>query len=311
MIGSGATAVTLVPAMAGDAAHVTMLQRSPTYIISFPAKDAIANALLRVFGDRLGHRLARRKNVRMQRVIYRLSRRHPGSCAALIRAIQKAQLPRGYDIDSHFKPAYDPWDQRLCLVPNGDLFKSISAGDASVVTDHVDTFTETGIRLRSGAELEADVVVTATGLNMLAFGGIEFIVDGETVDVAQTVVYKGMMLSGMPNFAFSIGYTNTAWTLKVDLVCKYLCRLLHHLDATGMDRCVPQADPDMPTRPMLDLAAGYVKRGVASFPRQGEGSWQLSMDYDRDVHTYREGAIDDGAVRFAAPSARPALLAAA
>jgi cation diffusion facilitator CzcD-associated flavoprotein CzcO len=309
VIGSGATAVTLVPAMAGEAEHVTMLQRSPTYIISFPAKDAIGNALRRVFGDRAGHRLTRGKNVRLQRRLYKLSRRHPALMRRLIRASQRVQLPKGYDLDTHFTPRYDPWDQRLCLVPNGDLFKAISAGDASVLTDQIETLTETGIRLRSGAELEADVIVTATGLNMLAFGGIELAVDGEEVEIPEATVYKGMMLSGVPNFAFAFGYTNASWTLKVDLVCEYLCRLLSHLDATGQDQCVPEAEPTMTTGPMIDFAAGYMQRGLAQFPRQGASlPWRLSMDYDLDVRTFGTSAVEDGAVRFAATPA-PALAA--
>ena len=319
VIGSGATAVTLVPAMADAAAHVTMLQRSPTYVIPLPSKDAIANGLRRVVGARRAHRLTRSKNVFLQQRAYELSRRRPKLVRRIIRGVQRAALPRGYDIDRHLTPRYEPWDQRLCIVPDGDLFRVLRKRRASIVTDRIETFTETGIRLASGAELEADIIVTATGLNLLAFGGMQLVVDGREVALPDTLAYKGAMLSGVPNFAFAFGYTNASWTLKVNLVCEYLCRLVAHLDAHGHDACVPHADdPDMATRPLLDLSAGYIQRSVDGLPRQGAAApWELSMNYAKDIATLRDGAIDDGTLRFwagrpafSSDAARAAALAA-
>ena len=300
VIGSGATAVTLVPALAERAAHVTMLQRSPSYVLSIPSRDPIANRLRRLLGDRRAHALVRRKNIWQQTQVYRLSRRYPRLVRRVLRALQRRALPPGYDVDTHFNPAYDPWDQRLCMVPDGDLFRAIRAGRASVVTDRIETFTRTGVRLESGAELEADVIVTATGLNLLAFGGMELAVGGTPVALPETLAYKGLMLGDVPNFAFAIGYTNASWTLKVDLVCGWMCRLLAHMDAHGYDACVaPRDDPDMPTRPLLDFQAGYVLRALDRFPRQGDGQpWRLPMSYAEDVAVLRDGPIDDGTLRF-------------
>src|SRR3954451_24872748 len=222
VIGSGATAVTLVPAMAEKAAHVTMLQRSPTYIIAVPGQDPVAKALTKVMPACQAYKVVRWKNVALAAGVYKASRRWPKRVAKLIREGIRRQLPDGYDVDMHFKPTYDPWDQRLCIVPRGDLFKSIRRGEASVVTDHIETFTENGIKLKSGEELEADIVVTATGLNLLPFGGVDLTVDGNEVDVADHMAYKSMMLSDVPNFAFAIGYTNASWTLKVDLTAEYV-----------------------------------------------------------------------------------------
>ena len=218
VIGSGATAVTLIPAMAGTAAHVTMLQRSPTYVMPLPSEDAIANGLRGLLGAKLAYAITRRKNVIQQRAIYRLCKRYPRAAKKVIRYLNARQLPKGYPVDEHFKPAYNPWDQRLCVVPDGDLFKAIRDGNASVVTDRIDTFTERGIKLESGRELEADIIVTATGLNLQAFGGMTLTVDGVEVNVADRVAFKGLMLDGVPNFAFTFGYTNSSWTLKVGLV---------------------------------------------------------------------------------------------
>jgi monooxygenase len=301
VIGSGATAVTIVPAMTDKAAHVTMLQRSPTYIVSVPSADPLANRLRRFLPDQLAYSLTRRKNVGLQNAVYKLSRRYPNLVRKLVRAGVKRQLPDGYDVDTHFKPRYNPWDQRLCAVPDGDLFKAISAGSASIVTDRIETFTERGLKLESGEELEADVIVTATGINLLAFGGLEYAVDGETVSVPDTLAYKGMMLSGVPNFAFAVGYTNASWTLKVDLVCEYVCRLIAHMDSYGYDTCVPEIDdPEMPRLPLLDFESGYVQRALDKFPKQGDGSpWQLDQNYYRDVKSLREGSINDRAMVFA------------
>ena len=300
VVGSGATAVTLVPALAGAADHVTMLQRSPSYIVPAPSRDVIADRLRRILGDRRAHAVTRRKNIWQQAALYGLCRRHPRAMRRLIRALTDKQLPEGCPVDVHFKPKYDPWDQRLCVVPDGDLFKALRRGSASIVTDHIDTFTERGVRLRSGRELEADIVVTATGLNLLAFGGIQLAVDGHDVALPDTVAYKGMMLGGVPNFAFAVGYTNASWTLKVDLACEHFCRLLAHADAGGHDAAVPTLeDPAMPTRVLLDFQAGYVLRSLDQFPRQGTSApWQLAMSYAKDVKALRHGTVADGAMRF-------------
>jgi monooxygenase len=300
VIGSGATAVTLVPAMADEAAHVTMLQRSPTYILSLPAEDALANALRRVLGARRTYAVTRWKNVLVSTLIYQLSRRRPSVLKSIIRKAAARQLPPGYDMDAHFKPHYQPWDQRLCLVPDGDLFTAIRRGKASMVTDHIKEFTATGLRLRSGAELEADIVVTATGLRMSALGGIQLHVDGHAIKLPETMAYKGLMLSGVPNFAFTVGYTNASWTLKADLVSEFVVRVLRHLDAHGYDQCVPvNDDPTVTDRPLLDFDAGYVQRSIDEFPRAGsKPPWQLGMSYAHDVVKLRHGRIDDGAMRF-------------
>jgi cation diffusion facilitator CzcD-associated flavoprotein CzcO len=304
VIGSGATAVTLVPALTDKAAHVTMLQRSPTYIISVPSRDPIANGLRKVLGNRLSYPISRWKNVSFQTLIYQLSRRRPRLVKAVIRSGLKRQLPADYAIDTHFKPRYEPWDQRLCLVPDGDLFKAISKGRASIVTDQIQAFTQSGITLASGRQLDADIVVTATGLNILLFGGMSLSVDGVKVDVPGTLAYKGMMLSGVPNFAFSIGYTNASWTLKADLVSEYVCRLLGYMDARGHRQCMPvNDDPAMQTRPLLDFAAGYVQRSLDKLPKNGSRApWQLGMNYVQDLITLRHGRIADASMRFSSPS---------
>ncbi len=299
VIGSGATAVTLVPAMTDRAAHVTMLQRSPTYIMAAPAEDKLANSLRRLLGPRRAYSAARWKNVGVSTLIYRLSRSRPDLVRSIIRRAAVRQLPADYPVDTHFKPRYQPWDQRLCLVPDGDLFRAIRHGKASVVTDRISSFTESGLRLESGAELDADVVVTATGLRLLAFGGMTLTVDGRAVNLPETMAYKGMMLSGVPNFVFTIGYTNASWTLKADLVSEYVVRLLRHLDATGQDQCVPVTDSSVTPRPLLDFEAGYVLRAIEDFPKAGSRApWRLGMSYLHDVITLRHGRVDDGALRF-------------
>jgi cation diffusion facilitator CzcD-associated flavoprotein CzcO len=300
VIGSGATAVTLVPAMAERASHVTMLQRSPTYILAAPAEDPIGNRLRKMLGARRAYPVVRWKNVAMQILIYRLSRRRPDLLKSLIRKAATRQLPAGYDVDVHFKPSYNPWDQRLCLVPDGDLFAAIKQGRVSVVTGRIEEFTEAGLRLESGDELEADIVVTATGLRLQAIGGMQLAVDGRDVKLPETMAYKGMMLSGVPNFVFTIGYTNASWTLKADLVSEYVVRLLRYLDAHGYDQCVPvNDDPAVTERPLLDFQAGYVLRSIDEFPRSGSRPpWQLGMSYAHDVLKLRYGRINDGAMRF-------------
>ncbi|AOW94081.1 FAD-containing monooxygenase EthA [Rhodococcus sp. WMMA185] len=310
IIGSGATAVTLAPAMATDAAHVTMLQRSPTYIISMPGADKVAGLLQRFLPARLAYSLTRLKNTAVSAAVYQLSQRYPKFMRGRIRQLQKGLLPEGYDIDTHFNPRYNPWDQRLCLVPDGDLFRTIRDGDVSIATDHIDTFTNTGIALKSGEELDADIVVTATGLNLLAFGGMTLAVDGRDIDLTETMAYKGMMLSGVPNFAFIVGYTNASWTLKADLVCEYVCRLLAHMDERGYTTCVPERDPSVEEAPLLDFAAGYVLRSAGSFPKQGsKRPWQMPMNYFRDLVMLRHGKLVDQAMVFGGSRPRPKVTA--
>jgi cation diffusion facilitator CzcD-associated flavoprotein CzcO len=309
VIGSGATAVTLVPAMAEQAAHVTMLQRSPTYIVSLPGEDPIANFLRRVLPSKAAYAITRWKNVLVTTAFFQLSRRRPRFVKGLLLKAAAKSLPPGYDVKKHFKPTYNPWDQRVCLVPDGDLFEAISDGSASIETDTIDTFTEGGITLASGKELEADLVVTATGLNLLALGGMQLAVDGADVEIPQTVGYKGMMLSGVPNLAISIGYTNASWTLKCDLTCEYACRLLNHMDEHGYRQATPRLAPDTPTMPFIDLKSGYVLRSLDKFPKQGvRAPWRLYQNYARDIVTLRYGAIEDGALEFsdlAQPAERP------
>ncbi|MET0233620.1 MAG: NAD(P)/FAD-dependent oxidoreductase [Kibdelosporangium sp.] len=300
VIGSGATAVTLVPAMAEQAQHVTMLQRSPTYILTMPEKDIVANTLRRLIGPRRAYPIARWKNVLLATLIYQLSRRRPNIVRSVIRRAAARQLPPGYDVDIHFKPRYQPWDQRLCLVPDGDLFTSIRRRTASVVTGQIKEFTETGLRLESGEELAADIIVTATGLRLLALGGMRLTVDGHDIKLRETMAYKGMMLSGVPNFAFTVGYTNASWTLKADLVSEYVVRLLRHLDDNGYDQCVPaNDDPTVVEVPLLDFDAGYVRRSIDDFPRAGSRQpWQLGTSYAHDVVKLRHGRVADGVMRF-------------
>ncbi len=300
VVGSGATAVTLVPALAEQASHVTMLQRSPTYIASLPGSDPIAAKLRQRLSPTATFSIVRWKNVLLQNLSYQFARRRPEKMKAFLRSGLEKELPAGYDIDTHFTPTYDPWDQRLCVVPDGDLFREISRGRASVVTDHIDTFTETGIRLRSGEELEADVIVTATGLNMLLFGGLRLSVDGEDVDLPSTLAYKGVMLSGVPNFAFAMGYTNASWTLKVDLTYEYLWRLIRHMDSAGLRAVVPQRnDASVTEQPFLDFAAGYVLRSIDDLPKQGsKAPWRLRMNYALDLITLRFGRLRDGTLEF-------------
>ncbi|MBP1783545.1 cation diffusion facilitator CzcD-associated flavoprotein CzcO [Micromonospora sp. HB375] len=299
VIGSGATAVTLVPAMAERAAHVTMLQRSPTYVIALPSRDPFADAARRWLPAKAAYTVARWKNVALGVANFQLSRRAPGVVKRFLRRAAKGRLPAGYDVERHFSPRYDPWDQRLCVVPDGDLFTVLREGRASVVTDTIDTFTEHGLRLASGEELPADIVVTATGLNLLALGGMTLAVDGADVDLASTVAYKGMMLSGVPNFAMTIGYTNASWTLKADLVATYVCRLLRHLDETAQQIVTPLAPDTDDLAPIIDLQSGYVLRAVDQLPKQGpRAPWRLHQNYPRDVRLMRRGPLTDG-VRFA------------
>jgi cation diffusion facilitator CzcD-associated flavoprotein CzcO len=302
VIGSGATAVTLVPAMAPDAAHVTMLQRTPSYVASRPAHDAFSDKLRAVLPEKLAHRLIRTKNVAFSTATYAALRSFPAHAAWLLNSTVAKQLPAHIPADPHFIPPYKPWDQRLCLVPDADLFEALRAGTASVVTDEIETFTPTGIRLRSGEELQADLVVTATGLQMVALGKIKLTVDGRSVDPHDTFVYKGMMLSGVPNLAWCIGYTNNSWTLRSDLTSQYVCRLLNHLDRTGTSICVAEIDPaeyDAPSRPVVDLSSGYIRRAANLLPRQGSyGPWRLRQNYPRDYLSLRYTHLADGSLHF-------------
>jgi monooxygenase len=295
VIGSGATAITLVPAMAPDAAHVTMLQRSPTYVASLPRTNPLTRLLRRVTPDRFRGPVLKWANVTFSQAFYTLSRRRPDLVKRVLRKRVSAELPAGYDVDRHFSPRYDPWDQRLCVVTDGDLFAGIRDGSIDVVTDHVDRFTESGIRLRSGDELTADVVVTATGLDLLFLGGIELTVDGEKVDAAERLAYKGMMLEGVPNLSMAVGYTNASWTLKADLTAQYTCRVLGHLRRTGAAACTPvNRHPDVERRPLLGLSSGYVVRSADRFPQQGsQFPWQMYQSYFADRRALRATGFDD------------------
>ena len=305
VIGSGATAVTLVPAMAEEAGHVTMLQRSPSYILSLPSKDPLADGLRRRLPQKAAYTLVRWKNVLLGMLVFGLSRRAPRLAKSLLRRGVEAQLPEGYDVATDFTPTYNPWDQRLCLVPDGDLFRAIRGGRASIVTDRIESFTEDGIALASGRHLQADIVVTATGLNLLALGGMELTVDGEAVDLGRTVAYKGMMLSGVPNLAMTLGYTNASWTLKADLVSGYVCRLLRHMDRHGYAVCTPTAPEGAELHPIIDLRSGYVLRSLDALPKQGPAApWRLYQNYPRDLLLLRHGRLEDEGVRFTRLPAR-------
>ncbi|MGN6217400.1 MAG: flavin-containing monooxygenase [Solirubrobacterales bacterium] len=295
VIGSGATAITLVPAMAERAAHVTMLQRSPTYVVSLPGVEPIAGALRRFLPEQTVYALTRWKNVLLTSLSYQLSRRAPKLMRRILRKGVERQLPAGFDVERHFSPTYDPWDQRLCVVPRGDLFQAIRSGAADIVTDRIETFTERGVRLISGEELEADVIVTATGLNMLVAGGMKFVVDGEETKFNETVGYKGAMFSGIPNFVIALGYTNASFTLKTDLVAEYFCRLLKHMDAHGYKVATPrEPDPSLPREPFINLTSGYVLRSIDQLPKQGaRRPWRLHQNYAKDIGLLKRGPVDD------------------
>ena len=300
VIGSGATAMTLVPALARRAAHVTMLQRSPTYVISLPGTDPIANWLRARLPAETAYAITRWKNVITSMTLYNASRRFPARVKQFLVGQVKQAVQGAVDVEAHFTPRYNPWDQRLCLVPDGDLFEALREGRASVVTDHVETFTERGITLRSGQTLDADIIVTATGLKLKFLGGVALAVDGEAIEPAKLLAYKGMMFGDVPNLAVAIGYTNASWTLKCDLTCEYVCRLLEHMDRHGYDRACPRNDdPAMESLPLLDFAAGYVLRAIERFPRQGaRAPWRVYQNYALDRLTLRHSAVDDGVMRF-------------
>jgi monooxygenase len=300
VIGSGATAVTLVPELAKTAAHVTMLQRSPTYVVARPAEDALANKLRRNLSAELAYHLIRWRNVLLGMYFFQLCRRKPERAKQLILGGIKMALGPDYDIGTHFTPRYNPWEQRLCLVPDGDLFKSIREKRASVVTNQIDTFTSNGIRLKDGSELEVDIIITATGLILQVLGGVEVSVDGRKVDFATTLSYKGMMYSDVPNLAATLGYTNASWTLKCDLTCEYACRLINYMDRHGFKQCVPHnLDPSIEALPALDFSSGYVQRSIAKLPKQGsKRPWRLYQNYALDIVSLRYGKVDDGVMQY-------------
>jgi len=299
VIGSGATAMTLVPALAKQAAHVTMLQRSPTYVVSMPSEDRIAERLKRLLPRQAAHTVTRWKNVLLATAFYNYSKRFPAAARRMLIGNVKKAIGTSVDVDTHFTPRYQPWDQRLCLIPDGDLYKALEAGTASVVTDHIERFTATGIRLRSGEEVAADLVVTATGLTLQLLGGIALEIDGERVDPAKRVLYKGLMLSGVPNLALAIGYTNASWTLKSELTGIYVCRLLEHMERHGYSASMPRVDGDIDERPLMDLDAGYIQRGRDKFPRQG-GSlpWRLYQNYLLDRWLLGRSPVVDRALQL-------------
>jgi cation diffusion facilitator CzcD-associated flavoprotein CzcO len=299
VIGSGATAITLVPALAERATHVTMLQRSPSYIVSHPAEDRIANFFRRVLPSRAAYVLARWKNVLAGTFFYNVARNRPNIFKWMIARGVRMELGKHYDA-THFTPPYNPWDQRLCIVPNADLFRTIREGKVSIVTDQIETFTEEGLWLKSGRQLTADIIVTATGLVLKFISGIELAVDGKPANLPQTLVYKGMMFSDIPNLSFAIGYTNASWTLKCDLTAEYACRLLNHMDQHGYAICTPRInDPDIKEEPVIDFTSGYVLRGLHMLPHQGSKTpWRLHQNYMKDLSMMRYGRIDDGAMEF-------------
>jgi cation diffusion facilitator CzcD-associated flavoprotein CzcO len=299
VIGSGATAVTLVPSMAEEAGHVTMLQRSPTYILSIPRRDPLGPLTRKVLPERIASGTARWRNVLLQAGLYQLSRRRPDAVRRLIRRATTSQLPAGYEVDTHFNPSYDPWDQRMCMVPDGDLFRAIRHGRAEVVTGSIDRFTEHGIRLTDGRELEADIVVTATGLKLQLFGGVRLDVDGEPIEPHDRVVYRGCMLDGVPNFWFVIGYTNASWTLKADLVSEYVVRLLQKMQRRDEKVVVPVRDEEVGTVPLMPLDSGYVTRARDELPQAGDRApWQMPNNYLLDVVRLRRAPLEDGALSY-------------
>jgi cation diffusion facilitator CzcD-associated flavoprotein CzcO len=303
VIGSGATAVTIVPAMADSAAHVTMLQRSPTYMVSRPDRDALANFLRKILPDKVAYDVTRAKNTWRQQLVYKRTRTKPDQIKMLLLGGIQLELGGKYPIKKHFLPRYNPWDQRLCLVPNSDFFAAIRTGRASVVTNTIETFTETGILLSSGEHLAADVIVTATGLQLVSLGEAEIFIDGHQVDFAKTRTYKGMSYSDVPNLATSFGYINASWTLRADLTCTYVCRLLNHMRDTGTRQCTPRLRPgeeNMPSRPWIDgFSSGYMQRVMHLMPTQGDREpWINPQNYDKDKKMFREGRLDDGVMQF-------------
>ena len=303
VIGSGATAVTLVPEIAKNAAKVIMLQRSPSYIVSRPDEDKTANLLRKLLPEQLAYAITRWKSITFQQFFYRYTRKEPEKTKNALINMVRQELGEEYDVKQHFTPNYNPWDQRVCLVPNSDLFKAIKSGKAEVVTDRIDTFTEDGILLKSGEELTADIIVTATGLNLLVLGGVEFFVDDEPVEFDRTYTYKGIMYSDVPNLVSIFGYINASWTLRADLISEYVCRLIAHMDKTKYRQCTPRLrdeDRDMPERPYIEgFSSGYIQRILPALPKQGDRSpWLNSQSYQQDKKNLRHSAIEDGVLIF-------------
>lgn len=309
VIGSGATAVTLLPALAREADHVTMLQRSPSYIATLPTKNPITPLLRRLLPRDRANRVLRWVNAIGTQLLFHVSKRRPAMVKRLMIAGVKRQLPKGFDVATHFTPRYQPWDQRLCLAPDGDLFKAIRSGKVSVETDHIETFTDEGLLLQSGTKLDADIIITATGLELLFMGGIELTVDGEPVDPASKLTYKGMMLEGVPNSALAVGYTNASWTLKCDLTCDYVCRLLDHMRQIGMRQCTPvNHDDGASPEPLLGLSSGYIQRSQHLFPQQGaHDPWRVHQSWLRDHRLLKKSTLDDGSMTFTNPGPEPRL----
>jgi cation diffusion facilitator CzcD-associated flavoprotein CzcO len=301
VVGSGATAVTLVPALAKNAAHVTMLQRSPTYVVSRPAKDVTAAWLQAWLPPALAGALARWKNILLGIATYRFARNRPDRAKHLILSRVRRALGPGFDVETHFTPRYNPWDQRVCLTPDGDLFETLRSGRATIVTDQIERFTATGLKLKSGAETKADIVVLATGLIIKLMGGAQIVVDGQVQDLSKALLYKGMMFSDVPNLALAFGYTNASWTLKCDLTARYVCRLLGHMQRSRTDICVPRVgDPSVAPEPMLDFSSGYVRRAAQVMPRQGsKAPWRVHQNYVSDMLSLKFAALRDGAMTFA------------
>ncbi len=303
VIGSGATAVTLVPAMTDKAAHVTMLQRSPTYVLPVPEEDKLSSSLRRFLPEMLVYRLGRTRNIALQMFFFKLSKSKPKLIRRLLLKLVRNRLNPDFDM-KHFTPRYNPWDERLCAVPNGDLFKVLREGKASVVTDHIDAFTEKGIKLKSGEELPADIIVTATGLDLQLMGGMTMAVDGKPFDLSRTINYKGLMFRDLPNLAMVFGYTNASWTLKADITSEYVCRLLNHMDKIGVRQCTPRNDDASITEvPFLEMRSGYIKRAMEKFPKQGsKAPWKLNQNYTLDLTALRYGKLDDGVMEFSNPA---------
>jgi monooxygenase len=300
VIGSGATAVTLVPAMTATAARVTMVQRTPSYVLPLPSHDKLAARLSALLGEERGFALTRRMNIARQHGLWWFCQRYPDRARRLIRSLNTRMLPADYPVDEHFNPPYNPWDQRMCIAADADFFRAIRGGKAEVVTGVIDTFTENGVLMKSGRELEADLIVTATGLNVQTIGGISLTVDGRPVDFADTITFKGMLASGVPNFAYVFGYTNASWTLKVGPLSEHFCRLLSYMDARGYDTARPVADPAMPTKPFIDFGAGYIKRSLSQLPRQGSRApWLRPPTFRGDARLLRR-RIADPELRFSA-----------
>ena len=303
VIGSGATAVTLVPEMAKKAGHVTMLQRSPTFVVSAPDEDKLANFTNKILPSKIAYNLNRWRKILMQRFMFNIARKYPKTMKKMLIGGVEKELGKEYDVKTHFTPKYNPWDQRICLVPNGDLFESIKANKASVVTDHIDSFTSNSIQLKSGKSLEADIIITATGLNLKLLGGINFVVDGKTIDLSKTISYRAMMFSDIPNLALAFGYTNASWTLKCDLSNQYVCKLINYMDENGYRKCVPvQNDPNLELEDWLDFSSGYIRRVIHTLPKQGSKKpWRLDQNYMVDRKMIGKAEVNDGVMEFSAP----------